>query len=134
MLSHDFIKGLARELVFDLGGHRVYGMTFSNWVMLMSLHRCARTMCYGTLRLRCLVGATVRWRSRGLERRRREEVEEGWVPIYTPKNMRTFPKWTVPLHLPCQCHMHPSHLPNPYTDNCLHGLLALRKEPWSQCT
>ena len=29
--GHDFIKGLARELVFDLGGHRVYGMTFSNW-------------------------------------------------------------------------------------------------------
>ncbi|OQD65485.1 hypothetical protein PENPOL_c006G00915 [Penicillium polonicum] len=26
MLSHDFIKGLARELVFDLDGHRVYGV------------------------------------------------------------------------------------------------------------
>ncbi|KUM61200.1 hypothetical protein ACN42_g5912 [Penicillium freii] len=45
--GHDFIKRLARELVFDLGGHRVYGMTFSNWVMLMSLHRCARTSGWG---------------------------------------------------------------------------------------
>ena len=49
--NHDFTEGLARELVFNLGGHRVYGMTFSNWVILMSLHKCARTMCYGTLRL-----------------------------------------------------------------------------------
>ncbi|KAJ9491050.1 hypothetical protein VN97_g2207 [Penicillium thymicola] len=56
MLSHDFTEGLARELVFDLGGHRVYGMTFSNWVLLMSLHKCARTMCLGSLRLRCLGG------------------------------------------------------------------------------
>jgi hypothetical protein len=76
MLSHDFIKGLARELVFDLGGHRVYGMTFSNEVMLMSLHRYARTMCLGTFRLRCLVGATMRWRSRGLGRGGREEEEK----------------------------------------------------------
>ena len=78
MLSHDFIKGLARELVFDLDGHRVYGMTPSNGVMLMSQHRCARIMCYGTLRLRCLMGATVRWRSRGLGRGRREEEEKRW--------------------------------------------------------
>ena len=78
MLSHDFMKRLARELVFDLDGHRVYGMTFSNWVMLMSLHRCAGIMCLGTLRLRCLMGATVRWRSRGLGRGRREEEEKRW--------------------------------------------------------
>ena len=77
MLSHDFIKGLARELVFDLDGHRVYGMTPSNGVMLMSQHRCARIMCYRTLCLRCLMGATVRWRSRELGRERREEVGGG---------------------------------------------------------
>ncbi|EKV09803.1 hypothetical protein PDIG_28530 [Penicillium digitatum PHI26] len=33
----------------------------------------ARTSWLGTLRLRCLRGATVRWWSRGLERGRREE-------------------------------------------------------------
>ncbi|KUM62661.1 hypothetical protein ACN42_g4431 [Penicillium freii] len=55
MLSHD-LSDSHENLVFDLDGQRVYGMTFSNWVMLMSLHKCARTMCYGTLRLRCLGG------------------------------------------------------------------------------
>ncbi|KOS48361.1 hypothetical protein ACN38_g665 [Penicillium nordicum] len=44
MVSHDFIKRLTRELVFNLDGQRVYGTTFSNWVMLMSLHKCARIM------------------------------------------------------------------------------------------
>lgn len=48
MLNHDFTEWLAQELVFDIGGHRVYGMTLSNGVMLMSQHRCARTTCYGT--------------------------------------------------------------------------------------
>ncbi|KUM63249.1 hypothetical protein ACN42_g3873 [Penicillium freii] len=91
MLSHDFIKGLARELVFDLGGHRVYGMTFSNWAMLMSLHRCARTMCLGTLRLRCLMWATERWRSRGLRREEEERRRKGW---------RTPFIWSRPTYLP----------------------------------
>ncbi|KAJ5941516.1 hypothetical protein N7516_001684 [Penicillium verrucosum] len=76
MLSHDFTEGLARELVFDLGGHRVYGMTFSNWILLMSLHKCARTIWFGTLRLHCLMWATERWRSRGLRGVRREEEEK----------------------------------------------------------
>ncbi|KAJ5977184.1 hypothetical protein N7501_000526, partial [Penicillium viridicatum] len=96
MLSHDFIKGLARELAFDLGGHRVYGMTFSNWVCTNHLLRDPAPALsrggYGEMAVE-RVGERKK-------RRRREEVEEGWMPIYTPKNMRTFPKWTVPLHLP----------------------------------
>ena len=92
MLSHDFIKRLARELVFNIGGHRVYGMAFSNWAMLMSLHKCAHTMCYGTLRLRCLVGATVRWWSRELGKRRRKDEVRGLLYVHVPG---TFPKWTA---------------------------------------
>ena len=64
-------KDSSRELVFNVGGHRVYGMTFSNWVMLMSLHKCARTVCYGTLRLRCLMGATEMAVERVGERKKR---------------------------------------------------------------
>ncbi|KAJ5598006.1 hypothetical protein N7537_008090 [Penicillium hordei] len=92
MLSHDFIKRFTREMIFDL----VYGTTFSNRVMLMSLHRCARTMCLGTLRLRCLMGATVKWWSRGLGRGRREEkrrserVGGSLLYVHVPG---TFPKW-----------------------------------------
>ena len=127
MLSHDFIKRIARELVFNVGGHRVYGMTLSNGILLTSQHRCARTMCYGTLRRHCLVWGygemVVKRVKERKERRRREEVGGGWVPFYTPRNMRTFPKWTVTLHLPYQCHMYTSLLPNPYTDICLHGVL-----------
>lgn len=96
MLNHDFTEGLARELVFNVGGHRVYGMTLSNGILLTSQHRCARTMCYGALRLRCLVGGygemVVERVGGRKKRRRREEVGEGWVSFYTPKHMRTFPK------------------------------------------
>ena len=85
-------------------------MTFSNWVMLMSLHKCARTMCLGTLRL-LSHGSYGETAVERMEERGRREEEEGWEEaFYTPRNMRTFPKWTVPLHLP-----------NPYTDICLHG-------------
>lgn len=79
MLSHDFIKGLAREPVFDLGADRAHGKTLSIWVMLMSLHRCTRTS----------------WLGRG----RREEEDGGWEPFYIPKNTRTFPKRTLALTL-----------------------------------
>ena len=97
MLSHDFIKRLARELEFNVGGHRVYGITFNNWVMLMSLHKCARTMCYWTLRLH---RATERWRSRGW---RRKEEEKRWKVGRRPficSRPRYLPKMDGPLLLP----------------------------------
>ncbi|KAJ5427273.1 hypothetical protein N7465_002343 [Penicillium sp. CMV-2018d] len=93
--GHDFITGLARELVFDLGGHRVYGMTFSNWVMLMSLHRCARTMgdppptlSHGGY------GEMVVERVGGEEEEKRRM---GGVSALLYSHMRTFPKWTLAL-------------------------------------
>ena len=95
ILSHDFIKRLARELVFNVDGHRVYGMTFSNWVMPMSLHKCARTMCYGTLRLRCLVGGYGEMAVDRVGERKKRKEEERWEgggrpficshPRYLPK-------------------------------------------------
>ena len=113
MLSHD-LSDSHENLVFDLDGQRVYGMTFSNWVMLMSLHKCARTMCYG-LRLRDLVGATVRWRSRGLGRGRREEEEKkkrrggrGVGVLLYPQEHAYLPKVESPLHLPCLSMLHVS--------------------------
>ena len=74
--------------------------------MPMSLHKCARTMCYGTLRLRCLVGGydevAVERVGERKKRRRIEEVGERWEVFYTPRHMRTFPKWTAI----CSCHFY----------------------------
>ena len=138
-LNHDFTEGLARELVFNLGGHRVYGMTFSNWVMLMSLHKCARTMSLGTLRLHCLMWATERRRSRGWrredggERKKRRGGSVGGGLLY-PQEHAYLPKMDSFL-APSLSMSHVSIAPSQSVHGYLftRGPLAFRKGPRSQC-
>ena len=70
-------------------------MTFSNWVMLMSLHQCARTMSSA-----CAVSGgygemAVERVGKRKKRRRREEVGGGWEAFYMFTSQVNFPKWTA---------------------------------------
>ncbi|KAJ5942561.1 hypothetical protein N7516_002729 [Penicillium verrucosum] len=102
MLSHDFIKRLTRELVFNLDGQRVYGMTFSNWVCT---HHVIGDPPFALSHVGYGEMAVERVERSEEGRGRREEVE-GWEgAFYTPNNPY-LPKMDGPLLLPffvCSC-------------------------------
>ncbi|KAJ5393863.1 uncharacterized protein N7487_011504 [Penicillium crustosum] len=89
MLSHDFIKRLARELIFDLGGHRVYGITFSNWVCTHHVLRdplpALSRGVYSEMEVQ---------RLKKKKKRRCGRVRGGLLYVHVPG---TFPKWMA-LH------------------------------------
>lgn len=87
-------------------------MGFNNVDVFMHRH----PGCYGTLPLGCLMGATVRWWSRGRgleeEERKKRRGRVGGVLLYG-HIPGTFPKWTPALLLPRVTHVNQSKFNEP---------------------